>query len=164
MNPSVLVAGIGNILLGDDGFGVAVASRLAEGPGRAGVHIEDYGIRGLHLAYDLAEGYDTLIMADAVPIDGAPGTLTVLSTEHLDVAASAPGGLDGHRMDPRAVLAAAAALDVRLDRVFVVGCRPQSLDPGIGLSPSVAAAVDPACSLVHELLDTVTAEPAAADR
>ena len=75
MSARVLVAGIGNIFLGDDGFGVEVAQRLRRRPARDGVRVEDYGIRGVHLAYELLDGYDALVLVDAVPMDEPAGTV-----------------------------------------------------------------------------------------
>ncbi|WP_300006871.1 hydrogenase maturation protease [Pseudonocardia sp.] len=155
---TVLVAGIGNVFLSDDAFGVEVVRRLGELP--EGVRVLDSGIRGMHLAYELLDGYDTVVLVDAVPRGGAPGTLHTL--EH-DLDAPAPDGavLDGHGMDPASVLGLlrdlAASMEVvrPVGRVLVVGCEPACLDEGIGLSPAVAAAVGPAVRAVTELIDHV---------
>ena len=147
----VLVAGIGNIFLGDDGFGVEVLNHLDPADLPAGVSARDYGIRGVHLAYDLLPGeVQTLIMVDALPTDGPPGTVALLEVtdEELAELVSEPTTVDSHAMNPEAVLAALHALGGHVDRVLVVGCRPQSLEPGIGLSEPVAAAVQPALALV----------------
>src|SRR4028119_1562995 len=97
--PRILVAGIGNIFLGDDGFGSEVARRLARLPMPDGVRVVDYGIRGVHLAYDLLDGYDALILVDALPGSRTPGDLTVLEVGPDDVGEAA---LDAHGMDPGA--------------------------------------------------------------
>jgi hydrogenase maturation protease len=112
-----LVAGIGNVFLSDDAFGVEVAQRLAERPLPEGVRAEDYGIRGIHLAYELLEGYDTLVLIDAVPIGQPPGTLAVIEPE-VDEDPGAPdlGLVDAHTMSPDVVLATLARLGGRRRR------------------------------------------------
>ncbi len=154
----MLVAGIGNVFLSDDAFGVEVIRGLGELPD--GVRVLDSGIRGMHLAYELLDGYDAVVLVDATPRGGEPGTLYTL--EH-DLDAPAPEGaaLDGHGMDPASVLGLlrdlAASMDVErpVGRVLVVGCEPACLDEGIGLSPAVTAAVGPAIRAVTELIDHV---------
>jgi len=146
----VLVAGIGNIFLGDDGFGSEVARCLARAELPAGVLVVDYGIRGMHLAYDLLDGYDALVIVDALPHDAAPGDLVVLevNADHLGT-----GELDAHGMDPVAVLANLGVLGGTLPLTYIVGCQPRDLDEHIGLSPPVAAAVDGAVTAVHALVN-----------
>jgi hydrogenase maturation protease len=146
----VLVAGIGNLFLSDDGFGSEVARRLGGQPLPEGVKVVDYGIRGMHLAYDLLDGYDTLVVVDAMPGEGEPGDLTVLSVGTDDLG---DGEYDAHGMAPVAVLANLGQLGGSLPPTFVVGCHPASVDEGMGLSPAVEAAVDGAVSLIHELLE-----------
>jgi hydrogenase maturation protease len=149
----VLIAGIGNVFLGDDGFGVAVAEALAAGEWPDGVHVEDFGIRGMDLAYALA-GYDVAILVDAVPRGGAPGTLYVIEPS-LE-----PGeaGFDAHGMDPMAVLALARTLGGPLPRVLVVGCEPATRLTGAEdevvaeLSEPVRAAVGEAVRMVESLV------------
>jgi hydrogenase maturation protease len=150
MTGRVLVAGIGNLFLSDDGFGSEVARRMGAQPLPEGVKVADYGIRGMHLAYDLLDGYDTLVVVDAVPGDGEPGDLSVLSVGADDLG---DGEYDAHGMAPVAVLATLGQLGGSLPPTFVVGCLPASVGEGIGLSPAVEAAVDGAISLVHELLE-----------
>ncbi|GAA3119319.1 MULTISPECIES: hydrogenase maturation protease [Nonomuraea] len=145
----VLVAGIGNVFLGDDGFGVEVVRRMDAAALPGSVSVSDYGIRGVHLAYELLGGaYDTLIMVDAVEIDGPPGTVAVLEIddEPVDVAQ-----VDGHGMHPQAVLDLLARLGGRVPRVLLVGCRPQTVDEVMGLSEPVAAAVEGAVAAVTAL-------------
>jgi hydrogenase maturation protease len=158
---SVLVAGVGNVFLGDDGFGVAVVRRLAERPHPSGAVFADYGIRGLHLAYDLLEQrFSTLILVDVVPLDAPPGTVVVLEPD-LDArrgASDAAGAVpDAHGMDPATVLDLLRTLDGfgpgRVERVYVVGCRPERLEEGMDLSAPVAAAVDEAARAVLDLLE-----------
>ena len=151
MTGRVLVAGVGNLFLGDDGFGPEVARRLAGRPLPAGVRVVDYGIRGMHLAYDLLDGYDELVILDAAPRGGRPGDVVVLEVGEGDFGT---GEFDGHGMEPTAVLSSLGSLGGRLPRTYVVGCEPADIDEGIGLSPSVAAAVDPAVDAVLRLLAT----------
>ncbi|MFD0900275.1 hydrogenase maturation protease [Actinomadura sediminis] len=157
----VLVAGIGNIFLGDDGFGVEVVRRL-DAPGLPeNVDVTDYGIRGVHLAYELLDGrHDTLIMVDAVPLDGAgPGELAVLDATGAgaDADGADDGGafgappVDGHGMHPLAVLRLLHRLGGRVGRVLVVGCRPADVGERMGLSAPVTAALDEAVRLVGRL-------------
>jgi hydrogenase maturation protease len=144
-----LVAGVGNIFCSDDGFGVEVARRLAQDTEREAVKVADYGIRGLHLAYELMDGYDALILVDAVCRGGAPGTVYVIDPEVTGMDAEP---MDGHDLTPEAVLRAVASLGGHLGRVVVVGCEAGDLSEGIGLSPPVAGAVEHAVELVRELL------------
>ena len=158
--PRVLVAGVGNMFLRDDGFGPEVARRLAlaTGPAAPGVLAVDYGIRGMHLAYDLLAGVDVLVLVDTVPpgsesgsgADTAPGRIRVLRVrqEDLDGAAS----LDPHGMDPVAVLGRLRSLGGELPLTYVVGCVPVDLSEGIGLTGPVAAAVPRAVAAVEELI------------
>jgi hydrogenase maturation protease len=147
----VLVAGVGNVFLGDDGFGVEVARRLAERGLGPGVHVADYGISGVHLAYELLDGgYETLILIDALPIGEVPGTVVVVEPAALDDDDDVPLA-DGHRMDPCAVLRLLHTLGGVVDRVLIVGCEPGLIDEGIGLTPEVLAAVDGAVHVVEEL-------------
>ncbi|MBA9001632.1 hydrogenase maturation protease [Thermomonospora cellulosilytica] len=153
----VLVAGIGNIFLGDDAFGVEVVRRIDPAALPARADVADYGIRGVHLAYELLDRrHDTLIMVDAMPLDGPPGTLAVLEAE--------PGGgtgppcLDGHGMHPQAVLHLLHTLGGDVERVLIVGCRPAAVTERMGLSEPVAAAVDEAVRLVTELVHEVLSD------
>jgi hydrogenase maturation protease len=146
----VLVAGVGNLFLGDDGFGPEAARRLAAAPLPDGVQVVDYGIRGMHLAYDLLAGYDTLVIVDAVPRGGAPGDVVVLEVGADDLG---EGDFDAHGMEPTAMLASLGSLGGRLPRTYVVGCEPLDTDERIGLSAPVAAAVDRAVELVERLLE-----------
>jgi hydrogenase maturation protease len=150
----VLVAGIGNIFLGDDGFGVEVANRLASHAVPAGVQVGDFGIRGVHLAYELLGGYDVLVLIDAVPMEEPPGTVALIEPDVADLAAAADDApaLDAHTMNPAVVLGMLESLGGAVGRVVIVGCQPDTVDEGIGLSPPVAAAVDQAVAVVHELL------------
>jgi hydrogenase maturation protease len=156
----VLVAGIGNVFLGDDGFGVALAARLAQRRLPAGVEVVDFGIRGMDLAYALHDGYDTVVLLDATPRGDRPGTLYVIEVdpdEQLDDPDAAVP--DAHGMHPVKVLALARTLGGRLPRTLVVGCEPRTRmsaadeDIVFELSPPVAAALDEAVRVVQTLLD-----------
>ncbi|MCU1428319.1 MAG: hupD1 [Actinomycetia bacterium] len=152
MTGKVLVAGIGNIFFGDDGFGVEVAGRLATRPRSEAVRVADFGIRSVHLAYELLDGYDTLVLIDAVPMGEAPGTVAVLEPEIDVVVAGSEPSVDAHSMDPVTVLTTLAGLGGSVDRVLVVGCQPGVMDEGIGLSQPVAEAVDRAVDAIEDLL------------
>jgi len=144
----VLIAGVGNIFLGDDGFGVEVARRLAESP-PAGTKVEDFGIRGIQLAYELLNGYDALILVDALSRGEAPGTVYVFEP---DAAVAAPGTLlDAHGLDPASVLSLVQRLGGTIGRTLVVGCEPAEIVERIGLSAPVALAVEEAVEVVRRL-------------
>jgi hydrogenase maturation protease len=150
----VLVAGIGNIFFGDDGFGVEVARRLAGCELPEGVEVADYGIRGVHLALELLEGYDALVLVDALAMGEPAGTVVVLEPDMPDVGAvGAPEpAVDAHAMNPAVVLEMLEAMGGRIDRVLVVGCEPSAIEEGIGLSRPVAAAVGRAVEAVFDAL------------
>jgi hydrogenase maturation protease len=156
---SVLVAGIGNVFLSDDGFGVATVARLREVAHRLppGVEVVDVGIRGMHLAYQLLDGYQTLVLVDTAQRGGQPGSLYLLEHDLDRPADPDRDRLDAHRMDPASVLemldqlAAGNELDRPVQRVLVVGCEPASLDEGLELSEPVAAAVDRAVPALIDL-------------
>ena len=145
MNPveQVLVAGIGNVFLGDDGFGCALAARVA----LEGVDVADFGIRGMDLAYALAD-YDVVVFLDAMPRGGAPGTLYVIEADVDEV----PAGFDAHGMDPVQVLALARTLGSPLPRTLVLGCEPAAIEEFTGLSAPVEAALEEALKLLDEVL------------
>lgn len=146
----ILVAGIGNVFLGDDGFGPEVVRRIAhiDDAHLDGARVVDYGIRGLHLAYDLLDKWDALVLVDAVPDQGAPGTVHVFEADHESLCANA--GLDAHSMDPAAVFASLNALGGKAPYTVVVGCEVDSVDERMGLSDAVAAAVDDAVVAVSD--------------
>ena len=154
MSADVLVAGIGNIFCGDDGFGPEVVRRLASSPGPplpAQTRLVDYGIRGMHLVYDLLDGYQALVIVDALPNRGAPGEVVVLEVGTADLEALG-GDFDPHGMNPVAVLAGLPALGGELPPTYVIGAAPADLTEGIGLSDTLQAAVPPAVAAVRELL------------
>jgi hydrogenase maturation protease len=147
-----LVAGIGNIIYGADGVGVAVAQRLAARPLGPHVRVLDSGIRGLDLAYELLGNYDHVIFVDALPRGRPPGTLCVLEPE-IEPLALDTGPFHGamHGMHPEQVLTAARAMGAQFDTVRIVGCEPADLSLD-GLSAPVAAAVDDAVQLIEDLI------------
>jgi hydrogenase maturation protease len=167
MAQRMLIAGVGNIFLGDDGFGTEVARRLAHGGLPDWVRVADYGISGLHLAYDMADGYDTTILVDATARGGEPGTVYVIEPDRDTAGAPAAGGgvFDAHGMQPDVVLGLAGMLGAEPGRVLVVGCEPASIEHGIGLSAPVEAAVDEAVRIVTAIVrDAGGASDAAAER
>ena len=154
MSP-VLVAGIGNVFACDDGFGCEVARRLAGLRLPDGIRVVDYGIRGLHLAYDLLEPWDALILVDAVPVPdrGGVGTVAVVEIGADDVGDLGEAAVDAHGMDPATVLASLAALGGSLPaRTVVVGCQVADTGDGMGVTPPVAAAVEQAVRAVRDLV------------
>jgi hydrogenase maturation protease len=150
---TTMVAGIGNIFLGDDAFGVELARRLIAEELPEGVRVADYGIRGMHLAYDLLDmAPDTTILLDAVSRGGEPGTIYVLEIRSGDVPDIEPSAVDAHGMAPDAVLALLENLGGSAGRTLLVGCEPASTEEVMGLSTTVEAAVDRAVGVVLDLL------------
>jgi hydrogenase maturation protease len=156
VTPPVLVACVGNIFKSDDGFGVEVAARLAQRPLPDGVRVVDFGIRSVHLVYELLSGYDVLVLVDTVSRqDGPPGSLYVLEPDlpPRDLSGQVPQVvMDAHDLSPGAVMTLIPVLGGHVDRIVVVGCTPASLEDGIGLSPEVSAATEPAVSLVRDVV------------
>jgi hydrogenase maturation protease len=155
---SILIAGVGNIFFGDDGFGVEVARRLASRALPERVRVNDFGIRGFDLAYALSEEHDAVILVDATRRGEPPGTLYALELQPDGTA----GAVETHGMDPVNVLRLVAALGGRPRRVLLVGCEPSAIDPDTeelsGLSAPVESAVDPAIELVLSLVARVREE------
>jgi hydrogenase maturation protease len=149
--PRILVAGVGNVFLSDDGFGVEVVKRLLAGPVAPDVKVTDFGIRGVHLAYELMDTpYELTILVDATARGGAPGTVYVIEPDM--VATETFGAEDAHGMTPDAVFAMLRRMGVTPGRILVVGCEPASLEENMGLSPVVEAAVDEAVRVIQELV------------
>jgi hydrogenase maturation protease len=146
----VLVAGIGNVFFGDDGFGVEVARRLAAAPLPENVEVVDAGIAGIHLAYRLLDGYDLFIAVDAVVRGAPPGTVYVLEP-CLDEGEL--GRADAHSVDLRGVFSMVRALGGNLGRVIVVGCEPAELKEQMGLSAAATAALEPAMRRVRQIAE-----------
>lgn len=149
----LLIAGIGNVFLGDDAFGVEVVRRLGTQRWPDGVRVVDFGIRGFDLACALVDGYDGVILVDAVSRSGAPGTLFVLEP-------AVPQGMklefQGHSLTPEKVLALAGGLGEVCRWIRLVGCEPLTFgteeEPIMGLSPPVEAAVEEGMKLVERLV------------
>jgi hydrogenase maturation protease len=156
--PRILLAGIGNVFLGDDGFGVALAERLARRELPRGTDVVDFGIRGMDLAFAMQDGYDAVVMLDATPRGQPPGTIYLIEAETgLEEVA-----LDTHGMDPVKVLGLVRALGGSPPRTLLVGCEPQTRMSADGqellaeLSEPVAAALEEAVKVVEQLLDELT--------
>lgn len=161
MSERVLVAGVGNVFLGDDGFGVEVARRLAERGLPEGVEVRDFGVRGMDLAYALQDGYGAVIFVDAVPRGEKPGTVYLIEPRIED---DGEVTLDTHGMDPVKVIKLARALGTPPARTLVVGCEPQTVVSGedyddmvMGLSEPVQRAVEEAAKLVESLVAEIHA-------
>jgi hydrogenase maturation protease len=158
----ILIAGIGNIFLGDDGFGVEVARRLAECELASEVRVVDFGIRGLDLVYALQDGYDTTILIDAFPHGKTPGTVSIVepNLNDLQTGPEQGGFVEPHGMNPMNVLRMAKAMQAPLEHILLIGCEPAYLggeEGHMGLSVQVEAAVSEAVkttqSLVKRILD-----------
>ena len=161
---SILIAGVGNAWLRDDGFGGAVARRLAELDLPGGVQVMDAGTGGLDLAYEVMRGYDALVIVDVSQQGGDPGTLYVMEPDE----AAVPGGIeDGdtinpHAMDPQTVLRFVKSVGAWPGRVVVIACEPGEVqEMGWGLSDQVRGAIDRAVALVLETIDDLRATPVA---
>ncbi len=157
-----MVAGVGNIFLGDDGFGVEVVRRLAGRELPEGVEVVDFGIRGMDLAYALQDDYDVVLFVDATPRGEEPGTVYLIEPE-IDEEGEVT--LDTHGMDPVKVIKFARALGARPTRTLVVGCEPQVVVSGedyddmiMELSEPVRAAVEEAVKLVESLVEDINKE------
>jgi Ni,Fe-hydrogenase maturation factor len=175
----ILIAGIGNVFLGDDGFGVEVAQRLLRRAMPAGVRVVDYGIRTLDLAYALLDAAGTVILVDATSRGGAPGTLYVIeppldardggaadgdatddvAAERIaEAAAEKLAVVDAHTMNPMHVIRMTQAMGGMRARLLVVGCEPATFGPDegqLGLSDRVAAAIGPAVDLLFETIQRI---------
>ena len=162
MSKRVLVAGVGNIFLGDDGFGVEVVKRLAGRELPEGVEVKDFGIRGMDLAYALQDNYELVVFVDATPRGEAPGTVYLIEPEIVE---DGEVSLDTHGMDPVKVIRLSRALGARPTRTLVVGCEPQVVVSGedyddmlMELSEPVRAAVEEAVKLVESLVEKINKE------
>lgn len=162
---TILVAGIGNVFLGDDGFGVAVAQQLATRALPPGVDVRDFGIRGMDLAYAMQNEYDVVVMVDAAPRGHPPGTVSVIDAA---VDADGPVGIDTHGMDPVKVLALARALGRVPPKVLVVACEPERVlsteqwdEMDMELTPVVRDAVGEAVTCIEQLIAELQRDDAA---
>src|SRR6516164_2608807 len=153
MTGRILVAGVGNVFLRDDAFGVEVVRLLAERPQPPGVQIRDFGIRGVHLAYELLNGYDLFVLVDAAPRGEAPGTVSVLEVDMPGPEdPQAQRVIDAHSLAPDAVFGLLSSLGGHPGRSLVVACEPAEVDAGMGLSDPVRAALPDAVRAVEEIL------------
>jgi hydrogenase maturation protease len=155
--PKILIAGIGNIFLGDDGFGCMVAGRLAQRPLPDGARVIDFGIRGFDLAYALTDGYDVTILIDAVQRGGEPGALYLIEPDLNDPNDPAAQAMmvEAHGMNPMRALNLARSMNGELKRVLLIGCEPETFGPEegqMGLSATVEAAVCGAVEMVESLV------------
>jgi hydrogenase maturation protease len=162
MSKRILVAGVGNVFLGDDGFGVEVVRRLAGRDLPEGVEVADFGIRGMDLAYALQDDYEAVVFVDATPRGERPGTVYLIEPE---IEEDGEVTLDTHGMDPVKVIKLAHALGARPTRTLVVGCEPQVVVSGedyedmlMELSEPVRAAVEEAAKLVESLVEEIDKE------
>jgi hydrogenase maturation protease len=160
MTKQILIAGIGNIFLGDDAFGVEVAQRLSRQKLPNSVRVVDFGIRGLDLAYALMDDYELAILVDATPRGGVPGTIYTIEPDlgNTEIPAMAP--VDGHSMNPINVFALVKSMGRQFQRILIVGCEPAPLleeEGRMGLSERVQAAVDPAIHVIESLIANVLA-------
>jgi hydrogenase maturation protease len=149
----ILVAGVGNIFLGDDGFGVEVAQRMTRRAQPAGVTVIDFGIRSYDLSMRLAEPWDAVIVVDAMQRGESPGTVYVVTPSVPAVPRSTPEARDAHALDATSVLAWIG----EHPHARLVACEPASLDPDLGLSPAVTSAIEPAIAAIDRLVAEVLA-------
>jgi hydrogenase maturation protease len=155
----ILIAGIGNIFLGDDGFGVEVAKRLSARELPAGIRVVDFGIRGFDLAYALQDGYETTILVDACPHGQAPGTISLIEPDLSKLEEPQQGIIETHGMNPLNVLRMAASLGGGLRKVLLIGCEPATFggeEGEMGLSEPVEAAVDEAVQMIVSLAGKIS--------
>lgn len=159
----MLVAGIGNIFLGDDAFGSEVARRLGACCWPAGVNVVDFGIRGIDLVYALLDNYDQVVLIDATRRGQPPGTVYLIEPSMSCERSMAPPSLvNGHSLDPLSVLQTALSMGAVWNRLFLVGCEPADLggEQGrLGLSDVVHSAMDAACEMVEELIERFAGQP-----
>ena len=158
--PSILVAGIGNIFLGDDAFGVEVVQRLAGRKLPERVKAIDFGIRGFDLAYALLDGSDITILVDACPRGGKPGSLYLIEPDlnSLDAPEADQTSVDAHSMNPMNVIRMAKSMGGELKKILLFGCEPATLGPEegqMGLSEPVAAGVEEAVTLIESLVEKI---------
>jgi hydrogenase maturation protease len=167
MTGRTLVAGVGNVFQRDDAFGVEVIRLLADRPRPAGVEIADFGIRGVHLVYELLDGCDLFVLVDAAQRGCAPGTVTVLEVEPADMArqqaADGTGVLDAHGLAPDEIFAMLASMGNHPRRSLVVACEPADVSAGMGLSDQVREALPQAVRAVEAILEQITQKEGAHD-
>jgi hydrogenase maturation protease len=159
----ILIAGIGNIFLGDDGFGCEVITRLARRTWPERVRLEDFGIRGIDLVYAMLDNFETVILIDALPRGGEPGMVYVIEPDLLDLdephipeLSQPPMLVDAHAMNPMKVLSLVRSMGGKFGHILLVGCEPLTFGPEegkMGLSEPVAVAVDEAASVIESLVN-----------
>ena len=157
-----LVAGVGNIFQRDDAFGVEVIRLLDGRPWPPGVEVADFGIRGVHLVYELLGGCDLFVLVDVAQRGHAPGTVTVLEVEPADMGSSG-GVMDAHGLAPDQIFAMLTAMGARPGRSLVVACEPADVSAGMGLSDQVREALPAAVRAVEEILEEVQRQEEGAD-
>jgi hydrogenase maturation protease len=166
MKPRALIAGLGNIFHGDDAFGAVVAQRLSSSAPIDGALICDFGIRGIDLVFAFLDGYELVVLVDAVSREQEPGTIYVIEPDLSRLDDDGPAQIDGHSLDPLQVLRQAARMGAKFGRVFIVGCEPASIEAGedgrIGLSAAAEAAIEPAIGRIQALVAAVPLEECAA--
>jgi hydrogenase maturation protease len=165
--PSILVAGIGNIFMGDDAFGCEVARHLSARPLPEGVRVVDFGIRGFDLAYAIMDGPDVTVLVDATPRGGDPGTLYTIEPDlaELDDVGGRGAMIEPHGMNPLKVLGMVKAMGGEFKRILLVGCEPCDFGPEegqMGLSAPVERAVAEAVGVVESLVAKILEEGRAA--
>jgi hydrogenase maturation protease len=158
MTGRTLVAGVGNVFLRDDAFGVEVVRLLAEQPCPPGVEIRDFGIRGVHLVYELLNGCDLLVLVDAAPRGEEPGTVTVLEVDPPEPDALPQPVIDAHSLTPDGIFALLSSLGGRAGRSLVVACEPADVSAGMGLSEPVQQALPHAVRAVQDILARAAGE------
>jgi hydrogenase maturation protease len=154
----VMIAGIGNMFMKDDGFGCAVIKRMGSKKFPEGVEVKDFGTSGLKLAYDLMKGYDGLIFLDASARGGQPGALYRIEPNENDFSANLEEGgpIDPHGADPVTVLRFVKSIGSWPGKVIIVACEPESVeDFEIGLSAAVNSAIDQAVEMVEEIINEI---------
>ena len=162
MTGRTLVAGVGNIFQRDDAFGVEVIRLLDGRAWPPGVEVADFGIRGVHLVYELLGGCDLFVLVDVAQRGCAPGTVTVLEVEPSDMASSG-GVMDAHGLAPDQVFGMLTAMGTRPGRSLVVACEPADVSAGMGLSDQVREALPAAVRAVEEILEQVQRKEEGAD-
>jgi len=155
----ILIAGIGNIFLGDDAFGSEVARQVMHKKLPDEVKVVDFGIRGFDLTYALLDGYELTVLVDAAPRGGTPGTLYTIEPDlaELDELAPHDAMVEPHGMNPLKVLSMVKSMGGKLNRILIVGCEPSPFDPEsegkLELSPPVKAAVDNAVQMIESIVN-----------
>jgi len=160
--PRILVAGIGNIFLGDDGFGVEVVRRLATRALPGSVRVADFGIRALDLAYALQDGYETVILVDAYPHGCSPGTVSLVEPDLSGIGDQEQPVIETHGMNPLKVLQLAATMNGSLQKILLIGCEPATLggeEGTMGLSEPVDSAVEEAVTLAVKVVEELLHKP-----